>query len=120
MPPAQLGHTNAHYSKVQEWRATILEHPVFNNITQEMPRSVRGAGGMLEPFNDAHFTAFVNRGTTNEDDPYEASINFFWCDPVYSPMLEMPLNTDFIKNMADDYFKFPASGPRATHRHLSG
>jgi len=107
MQPAQPEHTKEHYLKVQEWRTTILGHHVFNNITQEMPLSLQDAG-LLEPFNDTYFTSMMDRiAKSNEDLSYTAGINFFWCDPLYSPMPGIPLRTDAIENLVECYLKSP-------------
>ena len=99
--------TSEHYVKVQTWRQTIFEHELFTNITQEMPLT-RNELAMTEPFNEEHYTALMNQvAKTNEDLQYTAGINFFWCDPLYSPMPGIPLKTDVIENMVEIYFKSP-------------
>ena len=52
----------------------IEDHPLFTNISQEMPLSVRGFG-VQHPFNDEDFTAAALR---DSDTGYTAGVNLFW------------------------------------------
>jgi len=93
---------------VLKWRCTIEEHPVFANISQEMPLNIKDLG-VQHPFNEEDFGATMSRASS--DTSYTTSINLFWCDAMYTPTPGIPTRTDTIPDLMECYFQSPATMP---------
>ena len=104
----QHGRNADHYVKVMAWRQTIEAHPLFHNICQEMPLSIKDAGTQ-QPFNDADFNIAIGR--CGGEVAYTAGINLFWCDALYSPTPGIPVRSETIPDLMECYFKAPAHMP---------
>ena len=55
------GRNANHYENVWKWRCVVEEHPLFANVSQEMPLSIKDLG-MQRPFNEEDFGVAVSRG----------------------------------------------------------
>jgi hypothetical protein len=104
----QQGRNADHYANVMEWRNTIDNHPLFTNISQAMPLSIRDSGTQ-HPFNEEDFQIAIER-----DAGYTAGINLFWCETLYSPTPGIPIGTETIPDLMDCYFKTPSPMPHTS------
>ena len=104
----QHGRNANHYEKVLQWRHVIEDHPLFTNISQEMPLSIKDFG-LQHPFNDQDFSVAMSRD--GGDTGYTAGINLFWCDAMFTPTPGIPVRTETIPDLMECYFKLPATMP---------
>ena len=104
----QHGRNANHYEKALRHRQVIEDHPLFANISQEMPLSIKDCG-MPTPFNDEDFTAAMLRdgGVTG----YTAGINLFWCDGMLTPTPGVHVRQKAVEDIVEIYFTKPASMP---------
>ena len=86
----------------------IEDHPLFANISQEMPLIIKDFGRQ-HPFNDEDFSAAMLRD--GSDTGYTAGINLFWCDGMFTPAPGIPARTEAIPDVVEWYFKVPATMP---------
>ena len=92
------GRNADHYVKVMAWRQTIEAHPVFHNISQEMPLSIQDAGTQ-QPYDDKDFATAIGR--CGGEVAYTAGVNLFWCHPLYSPTPGIPVRSESIPNLME-------------------
>ena len=104
----QHGRNANHYEKVLQWRQVIEDHPLFTNISQEMPLSIRDFG-VQRPFNDEDLRAATLRDSSGAG--YTAGINFFWRDGMLTPTPGIPVRTETIPDVVECHFKVPATMP---------
>jgi len=104
----QHGRNANHYEKVLRHRQVIEDHPLFANISQEMPLSIKDCG-MQTPFNDEDFTPAMLRdgGATG----YTAGISLFWCDGMFTPTPGIPVRAETVEDVMECYFTEPATMP---------
>ena len=88
----------------------IEDHPLFANISQGMPLSIKDFG-VQRPFNDEDFSGTMLRD--GGDTGYTAGINLFWCDGMFTPTPGIPVRAETIPDVMECYFKVPAAMPHS-------
>ena len=91
--PSQYCINAAHWAAVDAAWQKILDHPVFDGITSELPLDLGQSS--VSPFKVADFnTAIQGVGT------YTAGANAFWCSPFFSTTPGVPINRHGVQRLA--------------------
>ena len=83
--PSQYLVNADHWARIETAWQTIMNHPVFTGITNEMPLQLGESS--IQPFKvDDCEVALKGTGT------YTAGMNAFWCSPFFTTTPGVPIN----------------------------
>ena len=88
--PSQFFVNASHWSEVEVAMQLILDHPVFNGITQEVPLPFDQSG--ITPFSTTDFDVAMSAGMT-----YTCGANAFWASVFFMTSPGVPINRNGVR-----------------------